>query len=260
MVSSGRGGDPTRRCTGGLRTGVALPVLPRAPGWASGRVHLVDDPLRWSSGPDEAEVLSLPVLWWPPPHPLPGSVRAILIDGVPSEETPSIDRPVVAGVDSDILREGERADVNGSTGTLTLEGVEEVPVVTAILERADGKILLLERSSRVGTFRGRWAGVSGYLEDPTPLDQAYREIREELGLERTALELRSSGRPILARDGARIFVVHPFRFFARSTELHLDWEAVRAEWVDPTEIRRRPAVPKLDRVWEAVSGSPPGKN
>lgn len=220
----------------------------------------MNDPLRWSSGRDEPEVLSLPVLWWPPPHPLPATARAVLIDGAPSPIGLPVDRPMVAGVDSDILREGERAEVNGSTGTLTLEGVEEVPVVTAILERADGKILLLERSSRVGTFRGRWAGVSGYLEDLTPLDQAYREIREEIGLERDALELRSSGRSVLARDGARIFIVHPFRFYARTTDLRLDWEAVRAEWVSPEEIRRRPTVPKLDRVWEAVTGSLPGKN
>jgi ADP-ribose pyrophosphatase YjhB (NUDIX family) len=167
---------------------------------------------------------------------------------------------VVAGVDADVLREGETVEVNGSKGTLTIPGVEEVRVVTALLEREDGRILLLERSSKVGSFQGRWAGVSGFLEDPTPLDQAYREIREEVGLGREGLRLEVEGAPVLARDGARVFVVHPFRFRALTTEIRLDWEHVRAEWVDPVEIRRRPTVPKLDRVWEAVraTGAPKG--
>ena len=162
--------------------------------------------------------------------------------------------PVVGDVDADILREQETVEVNGSLGTLTIPGVEEVRVVTAFLERRDGRILLLERSQKVGSFRGRWAAVSGFLEDPTPLDQAYREVREEVGLDRPALLLAATGRPVLARDGARIFVVHPFRFRVHDPEIRLDWEHVRAEWVDPAEIRRRPTVPKLERVWDALTG------
>ena len=142
---------------------------------------------------------------------------------------------------------------------MTISGVEEVRVVTAFLERDDGRILLLKRSPRVGSFQGAWAGVSGFLEDPTPLDQAYREVREEVGLARDALELRSTGAPVLARDGFRIFVVHPFRFRVYDPEIRLDWEHVRAEWVDPSEIRRRPTVPKLERVWESLCMPDPRK-
>ena len=160
--------------------------------------------------------------------------------------------PVVAGVDADILREQEEVEVNGSLGSLTIRGVEEVRVVTAFLERNDGRILLLQRSHRVGSFRGRWAGVSGFLEDPTPLDQAYREVNEEVGLDRGSIGSVVTGTPVLARDGVRVFVVFPFRFRVSEPEIRLDWEHVRAEWVDPSEIRRRPTVPKLDRVWEAL--------
>jgi 8-oxo-dGTP diphosphatase len=233
---------------------MVLPVVGIAPGRATGLVHLVDDPMVWTTGRREAkEVLALPAAWWPPTHGLPSAVRAVILQGKAPATEGSFAVPVVGGVDPDLLREGETVEVDGTNGTLTIVGIEEVGVVTAILERADGRILLLERSAKVGSFQGRWAGVSGYLEDPTPLDQVYREIREEVGIQREDLMLRSSGMPVMARDGARVFVVHPFRFEVRSDELTLDWEHVRAEWVLPEEIRRRPTVPKLDRVWEAVA-------
>jgi hypothetical protein len=58
--------------------------------------------------------------------------------------------------------------------------MEETHVVTCFLERdSDKKIALLRRSQMVGTYKGRWAGVSGYIEkENTPLKQAFEEIRE----------------------------------------------------------------------------------
>lgn len=233
---------------------MALPARALSPGRVTGLVHLVDDPMVWTSGRKEAkDVLALPALWWPPAHGLPAGVRGVVLQGYPAASEVNVGVPVVGGIDFDLLREGETVEVDGTNGTLTIDGVEEVGVVTALLTRADGQLLLLERSGKVGSFQGRWAGVSGYLEDPTALDQAYREIREEVGIGRDDLILRSSGSPVMARDGARVYVVHPFRFEVRTTELKLDWEHVRAEWVSPEEIRRRPTVPKLDRVWEAVA-------
>jgi len=182
---------------------------------------------------------------------------AIVLHGVPAKSAHIAEVPTVARVDPDVLREGETVEVNGTLGRFRIDGVEEVGVVTSFLERDDGRILLLERSAKVGSFQGHWAGVSGFLEASTPTEQAYREILEETGLGAEDLELRVQGAPVLARDGPRVFVVHPFRFRVRRTEIRLDWEHNRAEWVDPTEIRRRPTVPKLDRVWESVTAAPP---
>ena len=240
---------------------MSLPLLPVAPGWATGQVHLVDDPIAWSSDREGPEVTVVPALWWPSPHPLPTNARAAILLGLPTGPTaggPPL--PTVAGADVDLLLEGERVEVNGSKGTIAIVGVEEVLVVTAFLEREDGRILLLQRSDKVGSFRGRWAGISGYLEDPTPLEQAYREIAEEVGMARENLALAAEGDPVLARDGTRVFVVFPFRFLVRAPEIRLDWESARAEWVDPREIRQRPTVPKLDRAWNQVSGRPVPKS
>lgn len=236
---------------------MTLPALGVAPGRAAGVVHLVVDPLRWGSGRPSPEVLGLPALWWPPTEPMPSGTVAVILHGVPAEVGPPTGMPVIARVDPDVLREGERVEVNGTLGRFRIDGVEEVEVVTSFLERADGRILLLERSEKVGSFPGHWAGVSGYLEATTPLEQASQEILEETGLGSDDVEMEAAGLPVLARDGSRMFVVHPFRFRARRADIRLDWEHTRAEWVEPAEIRRRPTVPKLERAWESVRGAPP---
>lgn len=242
---------------GDIHRSMTLPAIGVAPGRAAGRIHLVDDPVHWQSGRPPPEVLAFPALWWPPERPLPAGVVAVILHGVPIETASIVELPAIARVDADVLREGEIVEVNGTLGRFRIDDVTEVGVVTSFLERPDGKILLLERSEKVGSFRGHWAGVSGFLEAPTPLEQAFREILEETGLTANDVELLSEGAPVLARDGSKVFVVHPFRFRARSTEVRLDWEHNRAEWVEPGEIRRRPTVPKLDRVWESVTAAPP---
>jgi 8-oxo-dGTP pyrophosphatase MutT (NUDIX family) len=234
---------------------MVLPAVGLAPGRVTGVVHRIDYPMVWTSGRRDAkDVLALPARWWPPTHGLPTGVRAVILEGLPPSRDLHVAVPVVGDVDLDLLREGETVEVDGSSGTIAIDGVEEVAVVTAFLERTDGRILLLERSSKVGSFPGRWAAVSGYLEDQPPLDQAYREVREELGIGPDDLVLRSHGATVMARDGARIYLVAPFRFELRTTTtLKLNWEAVRAEWVRPEEIPLRTTVPKLDRTWKAVA-------
>lgn len=233
---------------------MSLPAVGLVPGHAAGPLHLPSGPGAWPSGKvDAGWVAAVQAAQWPFAPKAPEGICAVIFDGVPLGRLEGLTVPCVADVELDILREGETVEVDGTGGRLTVVGAEEVPVVTALLERADGRVLLLERSGRVGSFRGRWAGISGYLEESSPLAQAFREILEEVGLAERDLELRASGDPVFARDGTIIYVVHPFRFLTRSTQLKLDWENVRAEWVPPEEIPKRPIVPKLDRVWEKVA-------
>lgn len=230
---------------------MALPVVPLFPGVGRGTVRKPDASGRWSEAPDVVLVAS--AARWPSLDPSERSVRAVVTDGLAVPTGARATRPTVGGVDDDILVDGELAEVDGDAGTLSLPGAAEVRVVTAFLERADGRVLLLRRSSRVGSFRGRWAGISGYLETPAPIDQARREIAEETGIAAEAPTLRSAGPPVLARDGTRVYVVYPFRFRVADTEVRLDWEHTEAEWVTPDEIDRRDTVPKLGRAWRSVA-------
>jgi 8-oxo-dGTP diphosphatase len=126
-------------------------------------------------------------------------------------------------------------------------------VVTCILEH-DGKILLLKRSNQVGTYRGLWGGVAGYVEElEDPYDTAIKEIREEAGIELDALELVLKGNPIEISDtyeGRRYnWIVYPFLFHVQAKELvHIDWEHEEYRWVHPSEVRKLETVPGLDEV------------
>ena len=237
-----------------VRETMSLPAVALVPGRAAGPIHLPPDPGMWPVAPGDAVwVAAMRASEWPFVPKSPRGVCAIVFDEVPPGAAEGVSVPSVGRVDLDIFTDGETVEVDGTEGRLTIDGIEEVPVVTVLLEREDGRILLLERSGSVGSFQGRWAGISGYLEGPSALAQAYREILEEVGLSEEDLELKVAGDRVIAREGTRIYVVHPFRFRARSTDLTLDWENVRAEWVSPEEISNRLTVPKLDRVWERVA-------
>jgi len=188
-----------------------------------------------------------------PSPPLDRSVRGVILEEPPEGDGPPLRCAAVAGLPADLFREGESVEIDGDRGSVILDGVREVRVVTAFLTRDDGRILLLRRSAQVGSFQGRWAGVSGFLEDPTAEGQAYREIAEETGLGTEDVELEVVGRLVYARDGGTVYAIHPFRFSARRTSVRLDWEHTEAEWVDPTAIGERPTVPNLDRAWRAVA-------
>jgi len=128
-------------------------------------------------------------------------------------------------------------------------------VTTAFLEK-DGKVLVARRSDKVGTYRGRWAGISGRIETSDPLDQAYRELAEELGLGRNDVELVACGEPIEVSDNhlGVVWVVHPFLFRAIDiSRLHLDWEHTECRWVGLEELATLDTVPELVRAFRQVA-------
>jgi len=133
-------------------------------------------------------------------------------------------------------------------------------VVTSFLEHA-GQILLLRRSARVGSYQGRWAGVSGSIEaGRTPLEQAIAEIEEETGLLPEDVRVLASGEPleVVDRQLGRRWIVHPFRFeVIRPEKLRLDWEHAEARWIAPAEIDSYPTVPGLAEAWRRVAACQP---
>ncbi|MCX8173199.1 MAG: NUDIX domain-containing protein [Thermoplasmata archaeon] len=140
----------------------------------------------------------------------------------------------------DILGEGDTVKFTGQQ--IEVPELECSHVVSAFI-RKQGKILLLKRSDSVGTFRGMWATVSGYIEgDETPLFRARKEILEEIGIKRP--KFLKAGRIVLARSGNRVFAVHPF-LFETDGEISLDWEHTEYRWIAVEEINHYNTVPKL---------------
>ncbi len=125
--------------------------------------------------------------------------------------------------------------------------MEKREVVTSFLFNR-GELLLVRRSGRVGSYRGRWSAISGYLEDATPLRQALREIREETGIREEVLHLKAQGEPLeVADDHLQVcWVVHPFLFEIDDRQgVRLDWENTELRWVKPETLEDYPTVPKL---------------
>jgi 8-oxo-dGTP pyrophosphatase MutT (NUDIX family) len=143
--------------------------------------------------------------------------------------------------------------------------MRETPVVTCFLLRTGplghDEVLILRRSGRVRTYRGRWAGVSGYLEGastgeppgtdarpPSVEEQARREIQEETGLTPADAELARTGDPLTFEDPAldTRWTVHPFLFRVRpGAAIAIDWEHTEARWVRPGALGRYRTVPRL---------------
>jgi 8-oxo-dGTP pyrophosphatase MutT (NUDIX family) len=125
-------------------------------------------------------------------------------------------------------------------------------VATSIL-LFKGKILILKRSNKVGTYKGKWACVSGYIEEnETPYETAIKEIGEELGLGGVDVELIKEGEVILARDGEYLWAIHPFLFEIKNPNITLDWEHDEFRWIQPEELEKYLTVPKLKETIEIV--------
>lgn len=133
------------------------------------------------------------------------------------------------------------------------------PVVTCFLTRFDGpepRILIVQRSQRVGSYQGHWGGISGFIEPGVSPDaQAYTEIREETGLQADQVSMLRRGEVVSQPDAAlaREFLVHPFMFEVyKPDEIHTDWEAAQMRWILPSEMKDYNTVPKL---WEAYQSA-----
>jgi translation initiation factor 2B subunit (eIF-2B alpha/beta/delta family) len=125
-------------------------------------------------------------------------------------------------------------------------------VVTCFL-RHRTYVLLGRRSDAVGTYAGRWAGISGYVEgDPADAEaDARREIREETG--RTDATLVRAGDHLDVDDGDRTWTVHPFLFDVEDRTVEPSEEIATSEWVSPPAIRERSTVPGLWDAYVAVA-------
>jgi 8-oxo-dGTP diphosphatase len=141
--------------------------------------------------------------------------------------------------------------------------VKDTHVVTCILFRKDQteeRMLLVQRSHKVGSYHEQWAGISGFIESGvTAEEQAYTEICEETRLQPDQVRILKRGKVVKHIDEAlgRHFYIHPFLFEVLTPEsVQTDWEAIAVRWIDPDDLTTYPTVPKLKEVYEAaISGA-----
>jgi hypothetical protein len=133
------------------------------------------------------------------------------------------------------------------------QNLPQQDVVTCFLE-CDGQILILRRSGKVGSYRGKWAGVSGYMEAAAD-EQALVEIEEETGMGRNEVELVRRGEPMPVKGENVIWRVHPFMFRIKDRDcIRADWEHTEHRWIKPLELVDYETVPMLKEVLDRVLG------
>jgi len=112
----------------------------------------------------------------------------------------------------------------------------------------------LRRSGQVGSYQGRWAGVSGYIET-TADEQALAEIEEETSLSGEELKLIKKGKPLPIKDeklGIK-WIVHPYLFHIKDRDkIKIDWEHKEMRWIHPKDIDNYQTVPMLKETLARV--------
>ncbi len=134
-------------------------------------------------------------------------------------------------------------------------------IVLAAL-RCGTQICLARRSQLVGTSRGLWSVVTGYLEPGgDPLRQAYTELEEELGLRPAVVHFvaRLEPVPLTSPSSAKEFLVHPFLFECdRSEKLVLNWENDEVQWAEPSRLELADSVRWQLPLVQALLSNPGG--
>jgi 8-oxo-dGTP diphosphatase len=126
-------------------------------------------------------------------------------------------------------------------------------VVTCFLERR-GLILLLKRSQKVGSFRGRWAGVSGFVES-SPDAKSLIEIQEETGLSPRDIQLVRQGQSLEFVDNENNirWVVYPYLYRIKTAaKIQTDWEHCDSRWIKPAEMDSYDTVPGLKETLKQI--------
>lgn len=130
-------------------------------------------------------------------------------------------------------------------------------VVTCFIEH-QGKILILKRSDKVKTYKGKWAAVSGYLESGTdnPEQRAIKEVGEETGLKIEDVEHIYKGTPMEIIDSEINikWLVHSYLLKIKSLDkIKIDWEHSDIRWIEPEELLNYKTVPKLTETFQQIN-------
>ena len=158
--------------------------------------------------------------------------------------------PMVDRVDISVIKTGDRVEVDGNQGTVSLLDLEPKGVATSILVK-DGRVLMLKRSKSMEIFPGQWGGISGTMEPgETPEETAIREVMEETKL-KVDKPLRI-GQPILVRHGLNVWTVHPLLFHLDTGEPVLNWENSDHAWMNEEEVTRLETVPGMKEVLQGL--------
>jgi len=129
-----------------------------------------------------------------------------------------------------------------------------VALVITVFVRYKDTILLLKRSDRVSTYKGKWNTVAGYLDEIRPVEEkVLEELREELGIGKEdilSIYLADSFEFNDSNIGKTWIVTPVLVELSKKPEIRLDWEHTDFKWILPEELKNFDTVPNLDLSFE----------
>jgi len=138
-------------------------------------------------------------------------------------------------------------------GRINYSNAHTAPVISVFV-RFDGKILLLKRSDKVSTYKGKWNAVGGYLDEIKPIrKKILGEVKEELGIGEDNIMSIRLGRSYEFNDKeiGKTWIVHPVLVELKERQdIKLDWEHTECRWIEADEIKNFDTVPQTERSWK----------
>ncbi len=140
-------------------------------------------------------------------------------------------------------------------GRINYHNAEKAAVLTCFVKFKD-KILILKRSDKVWTYKGKWNTVAGYLDDFKPIRQkALEELNEETGIQEKDILKIEICEPFEFIDEKikRTWLVHPLLAeLKQKPEIKLDFEHTEFKWISPEEIKDFDIVPDMAKGLKRV--------
>jgi 8-oxo-dGTP pyrophosphatase MutT (NUDIX family) len=118
------------------------------------------------------------------------------------------------------------------------DALQRTEIILAVVRRED-LLCVVRRSQLVGSARGQWGVVTGFLEPAVqPLEQALQELEEELSLRPPHVSLVRAlpAVDLVSAASGKLFRVHPFLFESATTNVVLNWEHDAVEWHTPSRL------------------------
>ncbi|RLI76564.1 hypothetical protein DRP05_12680 [Archaeoglobales archaeon] len=140
-------------------------------------------------------------------------------------------------------------------GRIDYSNSDIAPVITVFVKHGD-EILILKRSDKVRTYKGKWNTVAGYLDEVKPIEyKVLEELREETGVEGNVISKIKFGRPYKFVDNKikKTWIVFPVLVeLKEKIDPKLDWEHTEFRWIKKEELANFDTVPNLDKSFEKV--------
>jgi len=140
-------------------------------------------------------------------------------------------------------------------GRIDYSNSDVAPVITIFIRYGD-KILLLRRSDKVGTYKGKWNTVAGYLDEVKPIrEKVLEELLEEVRIREDEVSSINFGESYEFVDQliSRTWIVYPVLVDLKERpEIKLNWEHEEYKWIDPKELKNYDTVPKLEESLKRV--------